>query len=1137
VNHTAQTAKSAPTLKTGLFATLCGFLHATGSGARSRAIRATPRITVCALLALCAAPALALSAAVARAEAPKLTSYGSFASEGPGVAVGQSNGDVFTAGLVAFGTGEGTRIREFDGEGTRISAFGPEGSLYAAAAVSPASGDLYVLNAFGTLETYSPSTGELLSSFAVPASNNFFGSLTVVQIAADSAGNVYVPVVPENEVLEYSPSGTLLNTFKGSGEGALKEPSGVAVDSSGDLWVADTGNERIQELSPTDTPVGEIKSEGVRSVALDGHGDVFALVTNSADPCGSLAEPCVHLVEYSSAGTQLGDVGAGSFGSSEFVGAFNQYLSMLAVNESDGRVYVTDAAKNTVWIFGPPTAPEVTKELTAEVGTTEAKLGAVIKAGGIATSYRFEYGVSTAYGHTTPFPEGTAVGVKAHTVWASASGLAPGTTYHYRVVATNEVGEAVGLDETFTTKTSAEATCPNEQFRGGFSQSLADCRAYELVTPPNSGSAEPDTEQAGNPVSGAPIVMAPGGGVFGNFGARNGERVTYRTAEVMPGAESSGYDYLATRGASGWSSQDLIPLQSYTGDRCTAEPSGNVVKAYAPELTNAVLRIGAGESYGESRITAGCGAQGLEVVPGEPLGVENLLLRDNTTGTYRLINVPPAGVTPTNAHFHGVSADHSHVVFSENTRLTANAPAGVEDLYEWDEGVISLVTILPNGHPVAGSVAQDPGSVSRRSSAISAEGARVFFTAGGNLYVRINGRETTQLDEPRGGSGPGGGGSFQAASADGTQAFFTDDASAGLTSDTVAGSGTNLYRYADGRLSDLTSAEHAQVVGVSGISEDGSYVYFVADGVLSGSQANERRETAQAGRPNMYLAHGGTTTFIATLGGSEDEALQGAVRVSPNGAFLAFGSKHSLTGYDNVDASGTADDPEIFLYSVASDHLDCVSCNPSGEPPSAGRDAFGNESFGGATFAAVRGSVGEGTPHYLTNSGQVFFDTAEALLPRDTNGQIDVYEYENGQLSLISSGTGSTRSVLIDVSENGGDVFFLSRQSLVAQDSGTEALVIYDARVNGGFAAISSPPACTTADACRTPVSPQPSLFGAPSSQTFSGAGNLAPPPPAAKAPVKSAKCKKGFVKKKVKGKYRCVRKPKRKAKSHKGGK
>ena len=109
---------------------------------------------------------------------------------------------------------------------------------------------------------------------------------------------MYVPIVPENEVLEYSPSGTLLKTFTGSGAGALKEPTGVAIDSSGNLWVA-AGNNRIVELDSSGAPVEvngkpvEIESEGVWSVALDGHGDVFALVDNSADPCGEIGPPCL----------------------------------------------------------------------------------------------------------------------------------------------------------------------------------------------------------------------------------------------------------------------------------------------------------------------------------------------------------------------------------------------------------------------------------------------------------------------------------------------------------------------------------------------------------------------------------------------------------------------------------------------------------------------------------------------------------------------------------------------------------------------------------------------------------------------------------------------------------------------------
>ena len=126
----------------------------------------------------------------------------------------------------------------------------------------------------------------------------------------------------------------------------------------------------------------------------------------------------------------------------------------------------------------------------------------------------------------------------------------------------------------------------------------------------------------------------------------------------------------------------------------------------------------------------------------------------------------------------------------------------------------------------------------------------------------------------------------------------------------------------------------------------------------------------------------------------------------------------------------------------------------------------------------------------VSNNGQVFFETTEALLPRDTNGQTDVYEFDSrGGLHLISTGTSSGESLLLDASVSGDDVFFLTPQSLVPQDTTEEALRIYDARVDGGFPEGALPPACTTADACRAAAAPQPSIYGAPSSQTFSGTG------------------------------------------------
>ncbi len=311
--------------------------------------------------------------------------------------------------------------------------------------------------AFGEIGQYDPNTGALVagSSFLVPSFTAHGENIELfedtAQIATDSAGNVYVPNVPENRVLEYNEKGELQHEFTGSGKHALSGPTGVAVDSSGDVWVADDGNNRIEEFEgPTGAFLSEIKSEGVRALALDGQGDVFAIVYNGADGCGGLPSPCDHLVEYSSAGAQLADVGRAPSGSA---GQAGPPFVMVAVEDASERVYVTDGLQDVVHVYQPPVLPTVGRESAAEVGVFEAKLGAVATPGGGETSYRFEYDTrgyaagEGPHGVSVPFPEGSVgQGFSARTVWASAKGLAPGTTYHYRAVVTNGVGSVAGPD-------------------------------------------------------------------------------------------------------------------------------------------------------------------------------------------------------------------------------------------------------------------------------------------------------------------------------------------------------------------------------------------------------------------------------------------------------------------------------------------------------------------------------------------------------------------------------------------------------------------------------------------------------------------------------------------------------------------
>ncbi len=140
----------------------------------------------------------------------------------------------------------------------------------------------------------------------------------------------------------------------------------------------------------------------------------------------------------------------------------------------------------------PPLAPSITSESSTVVGATEARLEAEINPGNAETAYHFEYGTAAgSYDVSVPVVGAhIPASLTPHNVSAVATGLQPGTTYHYRVVASNALpGEADGPDQMFTTPTAqsngSSSSCPNEQRRAeqSYGLTLPDCRAYEMVSP------------------------------------------------------------------------------------------------------------------------------------------------------------------------------------------------------------------------------------------------------------------------------------------------------------------------------------------------------------------------------------------------------------------------------------------------------------------------------------------------------------------------------------------------------------------------------------------------------------------------------------------------------------------------------
>jgi DNA-binding beta-propeller fold protein YncE len=866
----------------------------------------------------------------------------------------------------------------------------------------------------------------------------------------------------------------------------------------------------------------------------------------------------------------------------------------VAVDGASGEVFVAQTGADRIAVFEPDTetgAPVVDGVSSQNLSANATELRAQIDPHGIETEYWFQYGTADCSSEEAsctqvPIPAGKIeAGFGDQSASVVVNNLKPATAYRYRVLAKNTAGSVVGAPSvsTFTTLASPSV--------------LPDGRAWELVSP---------AEKHGAAIEAIPPHAKDG---IIQSSADGGALAWLANGPVVSEPEGNrDFEFaqlFSRRGPQGWVTTSLETPHD-TGQGLVV-PVPSEYHYFSPDLSQSIV-----EPTEPKEPAADAGGGVVENPPLSPLATEKTpYVRQDPPATPAYQPLVTAGNDTASTRFGGevefldATPDLQHVLLESKVGLSAETPSA-PGLYERDAGgVLRLVSVLPDGSAAPDELGREPslgdgGGVNSRN-ALSSDGSWVFWTEADeeHLYLRDTQRgETIAVNAAQGDGStePGPGGQvvpepeeghqevhFQSASSDGSKVFFTDTARLSEDSgEEPVGeeAPADLYEFEltsapgeqlHGRLTDLTAGAptaSADVLNViPGASQDGSNVYFVANGVLApgatpGECVRDVHGEAPAPQPdatcNLYVSEpdpeqpgGRETEFIAALSYedaadwgsgnfSSNERSQGNLSgvtssTSPNGQYLAFMSRESLTGYDNRDAVSDQPDEEVYLYDASTGRLTCASCNPESQgedgewqrPHGVFDTAVAGEGIGllvdrpetwlghwlaGSIpgWASDVGGDGGGQPHalyqprYLSDDGRLFFDSPDALVPADRNGKNDVYEYEPenvgscqhsaGCLGLISSGTSDRESAFLDASENGDDVFFLTAAQLVPADNDRE-FDIYDAHVCSEAspcpaASSQTSEECDDTAACRPSSSPS-ALVAVTPSATYSGPGNI----------------------------------------------
>lgn len=448
----------------------------------------------------------------------------------------------------------------------------------------------------------------------------------------------------------------------------------------------------------------------------------------------------------------------------------------------------------------------------------------------------------------------------------------------------------------------------------------------------------------------------------------------------------------------------------------------------------------------------------------------------------------------------GMTPDTQTVYFADVHRLLPEDESRSGwGLYEARDDEVREVGVLPGGSvpsngALPASAATSVNELNKEYEAnpasfdnqVSRDGNRLFFFAEGQLYVHeleADGGErnvlvsASRLQGHIGEAAPHGVALFENrtkapelqsefskavsaptyayASSDGSHVVFQSLDQ--LTSDAPSGNAMKVYDF-DVDAGTLEYLPNVSLGGIVTAADDGSSFLFVnEDGELELWTASEG---------------GGSVRQIAQL---PPAGFVGPGRMVAHGSTIVFQAEGPIPGVKD------SADEQIYRYEVSSNTLTCVSCAPGATIRSGNAYLSATDQYTYRVVNDVRGVSADGS--------RIFFASPNALASRDTNGDFDTYEWENGNIFLVSSGVGADYSPFLDNSESGGDVFFTSSDELVEGDN-DGGFDIYDARVPRP--GDNPPPSAVpcSGDVCQGPPSVV-QLLSEPASAAFNGAENV----------------------------------------------